>query len=458
VNYRLAATYYAMKEFDLALGGVDAFLTRFPGHAREPEAAVLRGDILMSQGELIGAAVAFANITPEAGRLFPYAVFQTGKIYRALEDYERMVTHFINYVERDDIPVRPRVSEALYWVGWAYQQDDRAAEALPVFMGALETYGNDPGAGELQLILQALGRLHGESKNAVAETTAGDGGFFSAGGFDFWLDSEREKAQRSGKLTYYSRLSVYLADSREKAGRNDEADTIVLEVIENAPIEHLDPVGLGRSGLLLAELQFSSAELYFTNLLERYPDVPQRAVAYYGLGLLNYRRSRFAVAETWLNRLRDETPMHPLAATGALLIGDVHLAQGSPGEAVEVFENLLRLKSARGRPHAEALRGLARAHQAQGNREQAIAFYQRIYTLYRAYRDLVAEAYLESARLFEQIGDRRAAFNSLNEMLAEPGLRGFDAYDRDVEDRKRLETVMTETVSKDAVDESEVRR
>ena len=120
IEYRVAATHYAERNYDDALKQINGWLDLYPGHVREPEALVLKGDILMGRGELRDAAETFAKVSADAGRLFPYAVFQTGKIYRALEDYVKMTAHFQNYVERDDISDKSRVSEALYWIGWSH--------------------------------------------------------------------------------------------------------------------------------------------------------------------------------------------------------------------------------------------------------------------------------------------------------------------------------------------------
>ena len=51
-----------------------------------------------------------------------------------------------------------------------------------------------------------------------------------------------------------------------------------------------------------------------------------------------------------------------------------------------------------------------------------------IYTLYRAYPEIIIDAYWQSALLFEQIGDRRAARNTLRELLSDQRLKDFEAF------------------------------
>jgi len=118
--------------------------------------------------------------------------------------------------------------------------------------------------------------------------------------------------------------------------------------------------------------------------------------------------------------------------------------QGLYQAAADGLNEILQLKGMRGRPHAQALAGLARIETDQENPKRAIPYWQRIYTLYRAYPELLAEAYWESAQLFEQIDDPIAAHNTVLEMLRDERLRGFEAYKEAEAKLPSLETASTE--------------
>ncbi len=427
IEYRVAATHYSGRNYDDALTQIDDWLDLYPGHEREPEALVLKGDILMGRGELRVAAEAFARVTPDARRLFPYAIFQTGKIYRALEDYEKMSAHFQYYVEREDIADKPRVSEALYWIGWTHDRIGFPEKALPVFTDALAAYGNWPEANEIQLILTTLHQLHNKLRLKSSGEAISDISLSQKPDFETWVRTERQTALDAGELTYYARLTTFLAGLQERQNRADEADTLLLEMVEKVPPAELGPEGLSRAGEVMEKFGFPSAREYYERLVEEFPKAPQRAYAYYGLARMEIAHGQFSEARPLLNKLIDEMPAHPLGTEGALLYGQTLVALDETEEAVQVYENLLRRRSARGRPHAEALQGLAQAHRALDHPAKAIAYYQRLYTLYRAYPDLVADAYLQSARLFEQTGDPRAAYQSLRELLDAPELSLYEA-------------------------------
>lgn len=412
VHYQRAATLYSMRDYEPALAQIEEYLKAFRGHLRTPEANVLKGDILMGIGKLVEARTIFAQVTPEAESLFPYAVFQVGKILKALEEYELMIRHFTGYIERDDIDPKPRMSEAIYWIAYALEQLDRTAEAFPVYLEALSQYGNDPKAAETQLILQALEKLHRRFvrdssedalENLLAEVDTEKGRrILKALEFADWAESERSRAFAGSEKTYFIRLSLYLASRYERARNPDLAQTTLLEVSNRVDIEDMDAAALGRIGTVLLDLELSTAAAYFERLLSEFPDSQHRAFAYMGLGKLSMDKESFAEAADKLGLVAEELPLHPIAPEAALLHGKALTELGRYDEAREVYDDILRQKVYRGRIHARALMGLARMNVRRENFEEAFAYYQRIYTLYRAYDGYLEEAYLQSAMILEE--------------------------------------------------------
>ncbi len=410
IHYRVAATRYAMRDYDEALREIDGFLQRFPGHAREPEGRVLRGDILMGQGRHIEAASDFRRVPPEHSALFVYAIFQSGKIYRALEEYDLMVHHFQSYLERDDLLKRPRVSEALYWIGWARQQQGRVSEAVPLFLSALDRYGNDPAATEIDAILDAL--EYQVQRNPELGATLG-----GITEFESWLETARADALRNSQFTWFARLSLRLGKTQPRDGTHDEGKGYLREIADLVPVDRLDAFALGRMGAFFyLRGEAAEAERYLHRLLESFPDSPDRAHALHYLGRLAEDRGEWQSARHLFHRIISELPMHPLGPESMLAHGRVLTALGAYDAAREQFEALLRLRQARGRPQAEALQGLARIAEAREEPKRAIPYYQRIYNMYRAFPDLTADAYRRSAAMFEATGDLQAAYNTWREL------------------------------------------
>ncbi|MGE9289926.1 MAG: tetratricopeptide repeat protein, partial [Puniceicoccales bacterium] len=398
IRYRIATAHYALQDYPTARRAIEEFLTTYPNHARAPEALVLKGDILMGQGELLSASSIFASVSPEAGSLFPYAVFQRGKIFKALERYDLMIDHFSEYLEREDLTTRPRLSEALYWLGWAYLKQGQPDQALARFDQALVEYGDDPNASEIQALLSSLQSLRADLLRQEEETLP-DHPLLNAPDFSTWLDEQIEVALAEDRLTWFSRLKYFQANQQRARGEEEMAQTLLQEIDEKVPLERLDPQVIGQIGLIYSASGYQYASDYFNYILQNYPTHAARAEAWFGLAQDLYSEEELEEADDLLRKFENEIPVHPLSPRVKILRGRILTRMGYYDDAEKTFEDILKLKSARGTPHARALAGLAEMNEARGNRERAVPYWQRIYTLYRAYPDLVAEAYLRSAYL-----------------------------------------------------------
>jgi tetratricopeptide (TPR) repeat protein len=430
IRYRIANVLYAMQQHSEALTVAQGLVEAFPDHYRYAEALALQGDIYMGLGELATAAHAFLQVPADDARLYDYAVFQAAKIYRALERYDLLRKHLRAYVEREDANKRPRVSEALYWIGWSLQQDDRPAESFPLFEAALERFGNDPKARSVESILSAYSDLYRRQETPIS--------------FETWLQEATEQSLAADELTWFARLTQFKAQRQRRMGSDRSADATLLSIHRLVPLERQDASTLAAVGITLAERGYAAADDYFERLLNEYPKRSERAAAFYGKARLASQNDRLDESRRWLVRFLEETPTYHLAADVRLLAADVLRRQGLYQAAADGLNEILQLKGMRGRPHAQALAGLARIETDQENPKRAIPYWQRIYTLYRAYPELLAEAYWESAQLFEQIDDPIAAHNTVLEMLRDERLRGFEAYKEAEAKLPSLETASTE--------------
>jgi len=432
VLYRLASAYYSSRDYDSALRTIGDYLERFSRHQRIDEARVLKGDILMGQGELDEAIVSFRGVAAESPDLFLYSLFQIGKILRAQENYNEMATHFQRFLEGTEFP-RLRVSEALYWLGWSFQQLDRIDLAYPVFEEALRDYGDDIAAAETQSILQALETL---KKRQGAEDSGHENSLIRSKDFKTWLINEIARAEKEKMLTYLSRLVLYFQNRYPE--ERGEGHTI-LSLADTVPMELLDPEALGKVGLALLDEADNRANPYFSHLVDSFPRSNARAMGYLGLARIAEESGDFDSAKEWLSKSTKQVPSHEHMHESQLLMGAVLTELEEYDPSIETYEKLLRLKSARGRPHAAALSGIARAYKNQGDSTKAIAYYQRIYNMYRAYPDFVASAYLSSARLFESLDRIPEAVNTLREMLNQKHLAEYPEW---AEAEKKLPSLL----------------
>ncbi|MEM0966629.1 MAG: tetratricopeptide repeat protein [Verrucomicrobiota bacterium] len=421
IQYRIGTAYYGLRDYATARALIESYLADYPQHLRAPEATVLRGDILMGLGELIEASAAFAKVTPEAEGLFPYAVFQRGKIFKALERYDLMIDHFSEYLERDDLELHPRMSEALYWLGWAQLQSGNPGEALIPFDRAINEFGNDPSATEILPLLASLEAIRLEYLKSGDDSSV-EHSVLLASSFDDWLNDQIDLALEEKNLTWFSRLKHFQANRAKSRGEQTVADTIFQEIDERVPMEQLDPLVIGEIGIIYSDKGYNYAIDYYDYILEEHPGHPARAEAWFGKAQILAKQDQLEEAEDLLRKFDSQMPLHHLGVRVKILRGDILTSLGLYDDAEKIFEDVLKLKHARGVPHAEALSGLAKLNEDRGDLERAVPYWQRIYTLYRGYPEFVAEAYFRSAEIFQQLGRPEAAYRSLEEMLADERL------------------------------------
>ena len=419
VAYRIASTYYAMRDYESALSSINGYLNSYPQHTRADEARVLLGDIEMGRGELATARAIFMEVSPNAGHLFVYSAFQAGKILRAVAGAaenkvarERLLSshieHFQNYLNREDVPLKGRISEALYWVGWTHVERGEEDLARMIFEQALSLYGDDIDSGDVPTIIDAYARIE--------KRLLGVGKKEREARLKSWIEEEKVKARVADRLTYLARLSLYL-----QAMVPPESPTnFIFKIVEEVPIDRIDAEGLGKIAASLVEKYPRVAEDYLIRLEDEYPDSIHRSYAYYARAQLFSQAGEHEEARWQLARFRGESPMHPLAIKVSLDYANTLTQTGEYDEAQSVLEDLLRLRTAKGRPHANALLALSRNAEAASELKRAVPYAQRVYNVYRGYPELAAEAYWMSAQQFERLGDSVIAYKTLDEMLSNP--------------------------------------
>ncbi|MEM9227199.1 MAG: hypothetical protein AAGA45_04450, partial [Verrucomicrobiota bacterium] len=258
--------------------------------------------------------------------------------------------------------------------------------------------GDEPRAGEMSPVLDGIRKLKGKEL------------------FDNWLEFTATDALSNRAFTRYARLMLYRAKHDTKAGKQDRSDRLVYTVLDEVPLAALDDAGLAQAGLLLVEDQLVLGQEALQLLVEEFPESPQRGAAFYGLASAAYSVGDHASALRALARFQAETPFHNLSGQVMLLQAEVLQKEKAYDEAERLLTRGISEHILRGEDRVQALLGLAEGAHKQGELKRAIAYQQRVYTLYRAYPELVAQAYLQSALAFHELGDTAAASRTVQEM------------------------------------------
>jgi len=230
----------------------------------------------------------------------------------------------------------------------------------------------------------------------------------------------------------------------------EDPTNLIFEIVEEVPIEQIDAEGLGKIAANLVHKYPRVAEDYLIRLEDEYPDSRHYSYALYTRAQLLMQEGDFEDARWHLAQFRAESPMHPLAIDATLDYARTLTETDDFEEAQTVLEDLLRLRQAKGRPHAKALLALSRNEEAAGNLKRAVPYAQRVYNVYRAYPELAAEAYWMSALQLEALGEPVMAYKTLEEMLSDPKIENLPLSEE--AEQKRLS--LLESLPEGALDET----
>ncbi len=480
VDYQLAKTAFSMKQFDESLNLTEAFLMNYPSHWRYSEALVLKGNVYVVLGQRAVAFEVFEKVEADQLQLYSYARFKMGDIIRqdrslALDQRcQQLIQHFGDYVESDGVRNDDRLTEAIYWLGWSWQQLGEFDKAEKLYLNALDEYGDDKNVYNLLSLLLGY-------ESILKKLTKGAG--FDEGSkkerFVEWLKIKSREALSNDRMTFYVRLRMCIAEQYEKGGSLAKSFSLVKETVRIADISDFDAMSLGTVGLRYSEKGLLDESIvFFEKLLEAYPKSKLRYFSYYGIAKSNYQkllldydamfkeeRSYVLFCEDalgYVDLFEKETPWNEYSYKLKLLKGDLLFMSIRHKDDVldeagtllvwenakAEYEAVLKIKKMRGIGHVRALEGLAKLVELSGDIERAIPYWQRIYTLYRGFPEHVATAYIESARLFKQRGDYEIAEKTLIEFFKDDRLASSDmarqakvALKSLQEDRQKVESI-----------------
>ena len=403
-----------MRDYSATLEATDQLISTFPDHHRYAATLALRGDTYMALGELETAAQAFLEVPDDHPALHDYATFQAGKIYRALQQYDRLRERLHAYVDHPDAHERPRISEALYWIGWSLQQEQRTDEAFPIFEKALTRFGDEPRAQAIDSILSAYSKLRERHQTRDSFAT--------------WLQHSIDQSITAGRLTWFARLTRFSAEQQRSHSQHATADATLLSIHRLVPLPDQDPPTLADVGLVLADRGYDSADDYFEELLSQYPKHAARAAAFFGKARLAAQDDQLDDARRWLTRFLEETPTHTLAPDARLLAAEVLARQGAFDAAAHGYNEIPRSSRCEDATTLEPSPASPDSKLSETPPNEPSPTGSAFTHSTKPTPELVAEAYWESAKHFDQLGDSIAARDTLREMLRDTRLTRYESY------------------------------
>lgn len=400
-SYRAACCRYALEEYERVANDIEKWLETYPEHFFIHEATIMRGDSLAALGELEDALVAYRKaFTPDAKAFYYMALTQATRIYKALNEEPRfhdMARMYLDYIKNN--PNDPNIVDAAWQAGWAYKQVKRNDLARTLYWQMIERYGNTPAWEGFELMLTDLATM------------------YTRGSAEYEVDLKAwyNKALNGQRMTMASRLSMAEIMLLPEAQRPGQLKNFLIRF----KTEDMGPETLAWIGEMWIDQGMSASGMpYLELLVTKYSDSRYLPKAYALLAEQAVEKKDFSSALTYVNFVLESVAEVDVMLDATFLKAEALRGLGQNGEAIENYKTIL---SSRGVPRLYkplSLLGIGQCFEAQKEFAQAVAYYQRLYVMYGAFQNEVIQAYLRSGYCFEQLGDKTAAINTYNDLLA----------------------------------------
>lgn len=453
-----AQALYASGAGEQAQAAFDAFLHKWPQHERADNARLLLVEASVATGQTQAALDALKALV-EARRepLAAQAVLRQGELLEQLNQPQQASAAYLHYLQnctrsttdagKHYTDIAHRAVRTLHLLG-EHQQ------AASLLQHTLLEQGNNPQAGDFSAMILLAAQLGlnphtfappvqadtdtSTNKNSAAVVVATANVADSTANAThaparvatasapvaatvqqtaLWLEVTRNSALDRGLPTFYARLSFALSRHHGHNAQSELEQAVLLQISANAQPEQLDEVTLQSVASLLAAHNHSTAELYLQQLEARAEETQMKPPALlWGQAQMALHAANPQLAASLLEQLRASWPTHSMSRSALMLAAKIAHDSGEKEQERQHWLTLLGRTDSTAAQRAQALLALARWHALAGDLPAAINHYQRIYTLYRT-QEQAALAYIESAPLFEALGNAPAALASYEELL-----------------------------------------
>ncbi len=403
-SFRSATCDYGMGMYESAEVKFLNFVRDYPDGVLAGEAYVMLGDIAGVFGDLHAAIEHYARAAEYEINieLYNHAMFRSGEMFEEMRAFERMITHFEDYLERG----RPGSNAplAIYWIGNAYWSMDRQQDTLDFYMEAIEQFADDRLSTGVDLVIEEwIGKVKSAAEDLQQAAWRRMRDLFRSA-----LDQDKMTALLRAQHAFLfndattedekRRIRDFLVRERNLG----DASVGVLELILDSAMSDGDE-----------ELARQAA----SEIISVFPETDTALYARIVLAEHAIERGDHTTAIMHLDIIREVYATSPQAAEALLRLGDIYLERGQFDRADQHYTEVLGVREWRDL-WPEALYGRGQAAFRNRNYERASAYFERIYILYGFYEDWVARAYIARAECLERMREYAKAAEVLQEMLS----------------------------------------
>ncbi|CAN5138218.1 hypothetical protein BH23VER1_BH23VER1_18780 [soil metagenome] len=409
--FRRAFASHSLAYYETGIDEFRAFIAAHPDSSYADEAKLLLGDALMAVGEIDGGIAAYKSIDPGARRFYEDGWFKIGKPLWLREEYAAMRHHFQQFI--DDFPESNRIAEAVYQIGRTHQQGGETEKAKDIYWKTIRELGGRPDYYAIEDILAALPRLYRGTEGGPVELIRD-------------LDRLRQDVEEAGGGVLRARLLWAKSHALGSASPGLAAATMLEAGGAVDPKLHNPRITVDCAEARLANGHTRVARELYLATRKWHPRTPEKDRVFAGLGRIAVAEGEPYLAADYFEKCLATSFRLGLRAEVILEIADLHLELKVPHKAREVLEELLGDSAIAAGYKAEALLRYAGILEQEKDLKKALAYYERVYVAYGKYQPLVAKAYLQRARLLEELDMKSEALEVYRELAGREDLAGFE--------------------------------
>jgi TolA-binding protein len=337
-DYTVAAVQYQRKQWKFAAEGFEAFLKRYPDHARANQSRFFLAETLIQLGRIEEAAARFQEYLNRDGT----GQYARPALFRSAESA---------YLLGKNDQAKPLLEQYLA----KYPDDKLGAYVLP-YLGNL-ALGSKDLAGAEKYFRQGLkqypqGHLQDDCRFGLAQALERQGNRDEAERLYLAVAAKTSSPLAEDAQFHLGALQYAMGKFGEAISTFDAFETRL------AQSRWLATVRLGRGWALVKLNRLAEAVPVFTSIVS---DPQVGLQARYWLGLTQKAQKDYAAAAKTLLAAAVQDPKNPLAATIRFHAGDALLRAGDTAGAAEQFDEVMAVAGADAALAADALHGKAQA-------------------------------------------------------------------------------------------------
>lgn len=318
-QYGKAYSYFNSGDYENAAMNFSDFLKKYPRNSRASDSRFRLADSYYGAKNYTMASNVYRDIfksgnaadnNPYANYQFAQALFKSGKVKEAIDEFNKVQSKFPNseYAEA-----------SLFTIGWIFFQQSNFYEAIDRYKQVLVKYSNS--------------RLQPTVHYSIGDS------YFNLGKYDSAIVYYEKVLTESKSSNYVFDAVNGIQFSYVAMGAPERAISFIDQFVSRNPnFKEADQLFFKKGEIYYSLRQYENAKLSYKEFIAAYPKSSLASDAYYWIGksAQNLQQNEEAVFN--FEKIVRDYKSSEIAAASVLEIGNIHRTMGSYDKAVKIYD------------------------------------------------------------------------------------------------------------------------